>query len=142
MLMRADYPAEYVADVRAQVAANVASFEALGLTPEQREAFEPGYVQQLLLALDSYFTHRGRALEGKDGNPLNEVRMITDSIQGNDGRGPIFPVLAPSSTIKYRPERSVLGLEIGDSLDLDIAAYQKLAFAFLDEVESRFLARS
>lgn len=136
MLMRSDYPAKYVNGVRAMVKNNVASYTALGL-PAGND-FERGYVHQLLLALDSYFTHRGRGMEGKDGNPLNEVRMITDSLQGNDGHGPIIPVLAPNSTIKYKPENSVLGLEIGEPLDLSVAEYKKLAGAFLDELEKRF----
>ena len=136
MLMRGDYPTDYVNAVRAMVADNVASYTALGL-PEGND-FERGYVHQLLLALDSYFTHRGRGMEGKDGNPLNEVRMITDSLQGNDATGPIVPLLAPNSTIKYKPQNSVLGLEIGDPLDLSVAEYEKLATAFLDELEKRF----
>ena len=138
MLYRSGFPATYVSSVRAQVDRNVAAFEALELGADARAAFEPGYVHQLLLALDSYFTHRGRGQEGKDGNPLNEVRMLTDSLQGNDASGPISPVLAASSTIKYRPEASVLGLAVGDPIDLDVAAYQRLAHAFLDEVEKRF----
>ncbi len=136
MLMRGDYPTEYVDAVRATVTDNVASYSALGL-PEGNE-FERGYVHQLLLALDSYFTHRGRGQEGKDGTPLNELRMITDSLQGNDARGPIVPLLAPNSTIKYRPERSVLGLAVGDPLDLTVEEYEKLAVAFLDELDKRF----
>ncbi len=139
MLMRSDYPPEYVEAVRDSVAANVASYAALGL-PEEND-FERGYVHQLLLALDSYFTHRGRALEGKDGNPLNEVRMITDSLHGNDGRRSIVPVLAANSTIKYRPEKSVLGLAVGDLLDLSVSDYHRLALAFLDEIEQRFPQR-
>lgn len=137
--MRSDYPSVFVADVRTMVATNVKAYNALKLTAKQKAAFEPGYVQQLLLALDSYFTHRGRALEGKDGNPLNEVRMITDSIQGNDARGPIVPVLAANSTIKYKPENSVLGLEIGEPLEISIDEYAKLANAFLEEIEKRFV---
>jgi hypothetical protein len=139
MLMRGDYPTEYVDAVRAMVADNGASYTALGL-PEGND-FERGYVHQLLLALDSYFTHRGRGQEGKDGNPLNELRMITDSLQGNDARGPIVPLLASNSTIKYKPESSVLGLAVGDPLDLSVAEYEKLAVAFLDELEKRFPAR-
>jgi hypothetical protein len=136
MLMRSDYPPEYVDAVRAVVAANVASYDALDL-PDDND-FERGYVHQLVLALDSYFTHRGRALEGKDGNPLNEVRMITDSLQGNDGHRWIVPVLAANSTIKYKAETSILGLAVGDELDLSVADYHKLAIAFLDELETRF----
>src|SRR4051812_40806429 len=136
MLMRADYPKVYVKSVRSMVADNVAAYEKLRLKPGND--FEQGYVHQLLLALDSYFTHRGRAMEGKDGNPLNEVRMITDSLQGNDAHGPIVPLLAANSTIKYKAEDSVLGLEIGEPLDLSVADHEKLALAFLDELQRRF----
>ncbi len=136
MLMRSDYPTKYVQAVRAMVAANVASYRALGLA--DGNDFERGYVHQLLLALDSYFTHRGRAMEGKDGNPLNEVRMITDSLQGNDGHGPIIPLLAGNSTIKYKAANSVLGLEIDEPIDLTISDYEKLAVTFLDELERKF----
>ncbi len=68
--------------------------------------------------------------------------MITDSIQGNDARGPIVPVLAANSTIKYKPENSVLGLEIGEPLEISVAEYSKLAYAFLDEVEKRFVPKA
>jgi hypothetical protein len=66
--------------------------------------------------------------------------MITDSLQGNDATGPIVPLLAPNSTIKYKPENSVLGLEIGDPIDLTVAEYERLAVAFLDEIQKRFPA--
>jgi hypothetical protein len=39
----------------------------------------------MVLGLDHYFLHRVRKLEGKDGNPLNEVRVICDSLTDNDG---------------------------------------------------------
>jgi hypothetical protein len=128
------YAPDHVAACRNRIAADMAAYEAAS----PPAALDPVFYGMMAMALDHWFCHRQRSIEGKDGNPLNEVRMITDSIQGNDGRGPIIPVLAPNSTIKYRPERSVLGLEIGDPLDLGIAAYQKLAIAFLDEVEARF----
>ena len=53
--------------------------------------------------LDRAFVHRVRKNEGKDGNALNEVRMITDSILENGG------VLAANSTIKYRPRTRCSG---------------------------------
>ena len=71
------------------------------------EAFEPRYFNNLTLVLDAYFMHRTRALEGKDGNPLNEVRMLCSSLLTNDG------VLAADKTIKYNPETSVLKLRGG-----------------------------
>ncbi len=39
--------------------------------------------------------------------------------------------------IKYAPEKSVLGLEAGQEIRLSADDYEKLATAFLDEVEKR-----
>ena len=77
------------------------------------EAFEPRFFANLTLVLDASFVHRTRALEGKDGNPLNEVRMLCSSLLTNDG------VLAADKTIKYTPETSVLKLRVGDEIRLD-----------------------
>jgi hypothetical protein len=36
-------------------------------------------------ALDRYVVHRLRMVTGKDGNPLNEVEMLCDSLMNNNG---------------------------------------------------------
>lgn len=64
-------------------------------------AFEQSFLANLVLVLDHFFVHRTRALEGKDGNALNEVRMLCDSILLNDS------VMTANKTIKYDPARSV-----------------------------------
>jgi hypothetical protein len=51
-----------------------------------------------------------------DGNPLNEVRMLCDSILRNGG------VLAADKTIKFNPAQSVLKLRVGDPITLTEAA--------------------
>jgi hypothetical protein len=51
------------------------------------------------------------------------------------GRGPIATMLQGNPTIKYKPESSVLGLKVGDLLDIDVDDYVKPAAAFLDEIE-------
>ena len=132
MLSRNSYPQAYVDASRAAVRTHLDAWEALGLTPEVRAGFEAGYVRQLLLALDGYFIHRGRGQEGKDGNPLNEVRMLCDSIRDDGG------VLAASSTIRYRPDSSVLGLAAGDPIDVGVEDFRRLAEAVFDEIEKRF----
>lgn len=86
----------------------------------------------MVLALDRYFVHRVRKLEGKDGNPLNEVRVLCDSLTDNDG------VVAANPTIRMKPGESVLGLEIGDEIRLTEQGFRRLAERFLVEIESRY----
>ena len=56
--------------------------------------------------------HRLRKLEGKDGNALNEVRVLSASIMQGGGK------LQPDPTIKLKPETSLLGLAAGDEIAL------------------------
>lgn len=41
-------------------------------------------------------------------------------------------------SIRYRPEASVLGLQLGDPITVDAAAFRRLAEAYFDELEKRF----
>ena len=86
----------------------------------------------LALALDRYFLHRQRSVEGRDGNPLNELRMISDSVAECGG------VLSPDATIDYRPEESVLGLSLGTQLALEREHLAKLAKSVFNEIRIRF----
>ncbi len=132
MLSQSSYPAAYVAASRAAVRTHLDAYDALSLPAAERAAFEPGYLRQLVLALDTYALHRSRGQEGKDGNPLNEVRLLCGSIRDHDG------VLTGEKSIRYAAERSVLGLAVGDEVTLDAAAFRRLAEAFFDELETRF----
>ena len=76
--------------------------------------------------------HRTRAIEGKDGNPLNEVRMLSQSILYEGA------VLSLDKTIKYNAETAVSGLAIGDEIGLDEAQFAQLCSAFFTEMEKRF----
>ena len=69
------------------------------------ESFEPVFFNNMVLVLDSYFVHRSRTMEGKDGNPLNEVRVLCNSILENKS------VLRANKTIKLKPDASVLKLK-------------------------------
>jgi hypothetical protein len=58
-----------------------------------------------VLLLDHMFVHRLSGAEGKDGNPLNEVRVLVNSLLYNGGKlqitklpaGPTRPVVRSSS---------------------------------------------
>lgn len=70
---------------------------------------------------------------GKDGNPLNEVELICDSLMNNDG------VLRGNNVIKYVPDQSVVKLNLGDRIQLTADDFERLSAAFFEELERRFL---
>ncbi len=96
-------------------------------------AFDPLFFNNLTLALDRPFVHRVRPVTGKDGNPLNEVEMICDSLMKENG------VFTKSTVIKMDPETSVLGLEFGDTIALTAPEFERLSTAFFAELEAKFL---
>jgi hypothetical protein len=135
MLGVSSYSQAYVDACRASVALQLKTYRALAKTgkPAAVAAFEPVFFGNLVLALDASFVHRLRGKEGKDGNPLNEVRMLCTSVLEHDG------VLTADSTIKYKPGQSVLGYDIGDTIALREADFVKLSKAFLAEIEAKFV---
>ena len=104
MLAVSGYDKKYVDQCEARMTAQLAAYQSLVVaarTPVMLSAlaqFEPPFLNNLTLALDGCFAHRTRAVEGKDGNALNEVRMLCTSILKHKG------VLTADSTIKYKPE--------------------------------------
>src|SRR6476646_10720290 len=108
MLCNNAYSPDYVAAARAHIAASVDAFRAIDTAadgdPALRDAvdaFEPTFFNALVLALDGHFTHRGRTVEGKDGNPANEVRLLCTSLTENGG------ALVADKGIKLRAADSV-----------------------------------
>jgi hypothetical protein len=87
----------------------------------------------MVLALDSYFVHRTRAIEKKDGNPLNEVRMLCNSMMNNNH------MMCADKTIKFDPARSVLKYRVGDEIKLNEADFTLLSSAFFAEIERKYL---
>lgn len=130
MLAVSRYDPAYVALCRGKIGRLLASYAALGKSGPV-EAFDVEFTRNMVMALDNYFLHRQRSIEGKDGNPLNEVRMLCEAIKG-DG------VFDRENTIKYDPARSVLGLRFGEEVRLTTDGFARLAEAFLDEIEARF----
>jgi hypothetical protein len=145
MLSIASYTQDYIDTCRSTVDMTVAAYENLGsavTTSKGTDAaplefamssFEPAFYNHMVLALDAYFGQRARQKEGKDGNPLNEVRMLCGSLMNDNGR------LAADKAIKWRPEDSVLGYQIGDEIRLTTGDFKRLSSAFFTELESKFL---
>jgi hypothetical protein len=131
MLAVTSYPQEFVDQTRARLAAQVAAYNDAA---RNSLALEAAFFNNLVIVLDRCFVHRVRNAEGKDGNPLNEARVICNSLIENGG------VMAADKTIKLEPDQSLLGYAPGDEIKLDAAAFQRLADGFLAEIERRYPA--
>jgi hypothetical protein len=126
MLGRKDYTPEELENARTTVKTQLADWRTSGASGD----LEASYFNAALVALDRRFVHRVRTFTGKDTNPLSEVELLTDSLMAGGS-------LDAGTVIKYQPEKSVLGLEPGQEIRLSADDYEKLATAFLDEVERR-----
>ena len=138
------YTQSYIDDCRARVAAQLAAYNNLlavsqevagaaqSRVSEAFSSFEPHFFNNMVLTLDSYFTHRLRGKEGKDGNALNEVRMLAASLLENDG------VMARDNTIKYDPGKSISGIGIGQKIVIDRKRFEALADGFFDQIAEKF----
>ncbi|MBC8171450.1 MAG: hypothetical protein H7X77_07245 [Anaerolineae bacterium] len=113
MLCINNYPQAYIDECRARIQAQVAAYQNLLTTARQTstaneaplnaaiEAFNPVFFNNMVLQLDWLFVHRSRTLEKKDGNPLNEVRVLCDSIMNNRNK------MSVDKSIKLDPAKSV-----------------------------------
>ena len=143
MLGRKDYTQKELDQatrtVKQQLAAYTKLVKALngaGDDPEVAaalEAFEPLLFNNMTLVLDRYFVHRLRTTTGKDGNPINEVELLADSLMNNGGQ------LRGNNVIKYKPGESVLKLEPGDPIKISAADFARLSKAFLAELDAKFV---
>ena len=115
------YPNEYIHDCRQLMDRMLAAKPKSG--PQ---------CESLVLTLDRMFVHRLRGVEGKDGNPANEVRVLCDAILEHGG------VLHSDKQIKLDPSTSVLGLHVGDTITLTAKDVTRLAAAYFDEIEAKF----
>lgn len=137
MLGRKTYTQEEIDHARAEIGQQLSAYQELaaavaGKSKAALAAFDPLFFNNLVLVLDRYFVHRLRVATGKDGNPLNEVEMLSDSLMHHHG------VLRAIKVISYVPEQSVVGLRIGDPIRLTPESFERLATAFFTELERRF----
>lgn len=115
---------------------NLAGEIKSGASDTQQSAlkdFEGLFFNALTLSLDRYNVHRLRMVTGKDGNPLNEVEMICDSLMNNAG------VFQDSSVIKYIPDQAEKKIKTGDRIYLTAQDFERLSTAFFIELERKFL---
>lgn len=142
MLGRKDFTRQELDHARATIDRQLAAYRALETATHASgdkdavtalEAFEPLFFDNLALTLDRFFVHRLRSVTGKDGNPLNELELIADSLLNNGG------TLRGNNVIKYRPDDSVLELRPGDTIALRLADFERLADAFFVDLERKFV---
>lgn len=128
------FPPSAFAAARAQVAADVAAFGlfAAALPDDRRAAVEGRYFANALVALDARFASRDRALEGADGNAINEVRLLVTALLHDRPLDEVPP-------IRYRAAAAVLGLAFGQPVVLAADPFRALAEAYLQELEGRYL---
>ncbi|MCI0465439.1 MAG: hypothetical protein L0Y57_00270 [Beijerinckiaceae bacterium] len=133
MLCVSSYTKDYVDACRAKVGEQLASYrKVVAAKPSEIDAFEHQFFSHMILALDHYFLHRSRNMEGKDGNPLNEVRILCNGIMENNGR------MSADKTIRYKPEVSILKLKEGDEIRLNADEFARLSEAFFNEVKKKY----
>lgn len=140
MLGVRNYTKEYIDGYRARVGADLSTYKKLAAAARNQaagvkalEAFEITFFNNMVLVLDHLFVHRLRTVEGKDGNPLNEVRLLCDAILNNNN------IMGTDKTIKFDPARSVLKYKVGDKIKLNEAHFVLLTKAFFAEIERKFL---
>ena len=137
MLGRKDYTQQEFDSAKTAVADQLSSFRKVanlvGKTSSALDEFEGLYFNNMVVVLDRYFVHRIRPITGKDGNPLNEVELIADSLINNGG------VFRGNNVIKYVPESSVVKLRAGDAIRLKAADFELLSAAFFDDLKRKFL---
>jgi hypothetical protein len=144
MLSVSAYPQQYIDEARARVRVQVTAFaelarEVRGAGPSRSgsvaaalDALEPEYFANLVIALDSHFVHRSRGQERKDGNAMNEVRVLVNSIEQHDS------VMTAEKGIRLDAARSVLGIEYGERVRIHADGFERLAAAFFEALEATY----
>lgn len=142
MLCMNNYEPAYINECRTRVQAQLTAYQTLMAAASKHDdqplntaftAFEPVFFNNMVLLLDQLFVHRSRALELKDGNPLNEVRVLCNSLLTNNVK------LVADKQIKLNSAKSVLGYKVGDEINLSEEDFIRLSGAFFGEIEKKFL---
>jgi hypothetical protein len=138
LLAVTSYPQDHVDRCREAFEAQVAAYRALSESVGKGKAapalagFAPLFFANLVLALDEWFVHRSRTVEGKNGGPLNEVRLVCEALVSHDG------ILTGQRSIRYDADASVLGIPLGEQVVVTEDGFVALLDAGLAESEVRF----
>jgi len=131
------YDRKFVDACRQKIASDVDAIERTSVSAKHdghsAREIEARLYNNLVIVLDALFVHRLRTVEGKDGNPLNEARIVAWSLIKHDG------VLTAETGIKLVPDKSVLKLKVGEPVALTCAQFKALADAFFAELERKFV---
>src|SRR3954454_14824564 len=131
-----EYEQDYIDACRSRMESQIAMFHEVARPARDHgdadvtglegalESLEYEYFNNMLLVLEGYFVHRLRGVEGKDGNALNEVRVVARSLMENGG------TLMEDPQIPLDPEGTVLGLRTGEPERLTLQQYTRLSNAF------------
>jgi hypothetical protein len=141
MLGMKQYTQDHIDACRERVADDLRAYrKQVGKSPTAE--FEARFFNDQVLLLDHMFVHRLTGTEGKDGNPLNEVRVLCDSLLFNGGKMQIGKLKgwpnSAGSGIKLVSGKSILKIEQGDEIKLTEAGFVKLSKAFFAEIEKRY----
>src|ERR1700709_975055 len=79
------YDTNYIASCRETIERNVQAYQAQSGSNQDAE-FEAIYFNAQVTLLAYMSVHRLSGIEGKDGNPLNEVRVLCNSLLLKGGR--------------------------------------------------------
>ena len=134
MIAITSYPTAYVDACRARVDEQLATYRAVAAsaTAAAVHAFEPVFFANLVLVLDEMFVDRARDREGEDGNAVNEVRIVANSLLHHGGE------LMADPQVELDPATSVLGLVAGEVIRPTEADFVRLAEAYFTAIAARF----
>ncbi|KQX06998.1 MULTISPECIES: hypothetical protein [unclassified Leifsonia] len=124
---------------RSEIVDQLAAYEVLAATVTDPaglaalDVFSPSFFNAMLLALDRPFVHRLHLVTGTDGNALNEVEVLVDSLINHGG------ILQPSTELALDPATSVTGIAFGERIRLTVDQFERLAAAFFVEIEKKFI---